>query len=167
MKTAYPEFPFSPAPDHDLMSYEKAVKYLKSKYDVSTAKAVFAIMFAEASKNKEHTAFQSAGGHNYAGIQTDNSRWGAPGIIGQFALIDSGKANRLFAIFASDESFLDFMASRIKAKGFNGLDADNWTLNYINKWWSPVAKAEYVKGSEKYKEKCAIYNSAMAVYNKF
>jgi hypothetical protein len=122
-------------------------------------------MFAEASKS--NNKFNSAGGHNYSGVQTDNARWGGPKvIIGQFAREDSVRW-RSFAIFASDATFLDFMANRIKAKGFDGNNGDKWVTTYINKWWSPLAKKSYTKGTTKYNAKLAIYNSAMKRYKKY
>lgn len=165
-KTAYPELPFTdPRPPRNQMSYEYAVTTLKSKYGDSLAKAVFAVMFAEASKSQGK--FNSAGGHNYSGVQTDNARWGGPKvIIGQFAREDSVRW-RSFAMFESDATFLDFMASRIKAKGFDGNNGDKWVTTYINKWWSPAAKKSYVKGTGKYASKLAIYKSAMKRYKKF
>ena len=164
-KTAYPDLPFTdPRPGTDQLSYTKAIQYLKSKYDSSLAKAVFAILFAEASKNDGK--FNSAGGHNYAGVQTDNAKWGAPGIIGQYCRVDSGGKSRAFAIFESDETFLDFMANRVSAKGFNGNSGDSWVVTYINSWWSPKNKATYSKkGSEKYNAKLAIYNTAIKTFN--
>jgi hypothetical protein len=163
-ETAYPELPFTePPPPSDLLPYEKAVKYLKSKYGNDLGKAVFAILFAEAAKSGN--AFRSAGGHNYAGVQTDNDRWGAKGIIGQYSRIDSGGARRSFAIFSSDESFLDFMASRVKAKKFSGVNGDAWTTTYINFWWSPKEKKQYVKGTQKYESKLAIFNTASNKFN--
>jgi len=163
-KTAYPELAFTnPPPPPDLLPYDKAAKYLKTKYGENLGKAVFAILWAEA--NKVGNAFKSAGGHNYAGVQTDNSRWGAPGIIGQYSRVDSGGVQRSFAIFASDESFMDFMASRVKTKGFDGNNGDLWTNTYINKWWSPAAKAEYTKGTPKYEGKLAIYKTAIDKFN--
>ena len=165
-KTAYPELPFTdPRPPGNQMPYEYAVTTLKSKYGDSLAKAVFAVMFAEASKS--NNKFNSAGGHNYSGVQTDNARWGGPKvIIGQFAREDSVRW-RSFAIFASDATFLDFMANRIKAKGFDGNNGDKWVTTYINKWWSPSAKRSYTKGTTKYNAKLAIYNSAMKRYKKY
>ena len=163
-KTAYPELPFTePPPPSDLLPYEKAIKYLKSKYGNDLGKAVFAVLFAEAAKSGN--AFRSAGGHNYAGVQTDNARWGAKGIVGQYSRIDSGGVRRSFAIFSSDESFLDFMASRIKAKGFSGINGDVWTTTYINSWWSPKEKKQYVKGTQKYSSKLAIFNTASNKFN--
>ena len=163
-KTAYPELPFTdPPPPSDLLPYEKAVKYLKSKYGNDLGKAVFAILFAESAKSGN--AFRSPGGHNYAGVQTDNARWGAPGIVGQYSRIDSGGVQRSFAIFSSDESFLDFMASRVKAKKFSGTNGDVWTTTYINSWWSPKEKKQYVKGTQKYDNKLAIYNTASNKFN--
>lgn len=164
-KTAYPEFRFSDQPSADEMLYGDAVTYLKSKYSDAISRAVFSVLYAEAAKNEKKTGFRSAGGHNFAGVQTDNARWGAPGIIGQFSRIDSGKVRRSFAIFKSNETFLDFMADRIKAKNFNGSDGDLWTDTYINKWWSPAAKKEYTKGTDKYNSKLAIYKTAMKKYD--
>jgi hypothetical protein len=164
-KTAYPELAFTePPPPSNLLPYETAVNYLKNKYGNDIGKSVFAILFAEASKSDG--AFRSAGGHNYAGVQTDNARWKAPGIIGQYSRIDSGNVRRSFAIFANDESFLDFMANRVKSKGFTGTNGDQWTSTYINSWWSPKAKGEYTKGTDKYNSKLAIYNSASNRFDK-
>lgn len=164
-KTAYPDLPFTdPRPGTDKLPYSTAIQYLKTKHGDSLAKAVFAILFAEASKSDGK--FNSAGGHNYAGVQTDNAKWGAPGIIGQYCRVDSGGVSRAFAIFESHETFLDFMANRVKAKGFSGDNGDSWVVTYINKWWSPAKKAEYsAKGSEKYNAKLAIYNSAIKRFN--
>jgi hypothetical protein len=163
-KTSYPELPFTdPPPPSNKLPYKTAVNYLNTKYGSDLGKAVFAIMVAEASKSGK--SFNSAGGYNYAGVQTDSGRWGAPGIIGQYSRIDSGGNRRSFAIFANDESFLDFMANRVKAKGFSGSDPDKWTSTYINSWWSPVAKAQYTKGSQTYNSKLSIYNTASSEFN--
>jgi hypothetical protein len=167
-KTSYPELPFtSPPPPSNLLSYKNAATKLKSLTDLSIAKAVFAIMWAEASKNNEQQSFRSAGGHNYSGIQTDSGRWGAGGITGRYRRIDVGKNNREFAIFPNDDEFLKFMISRIKAKKFNGNNGDSWTTTYINSWWSPKAKASYTKGTTKYNDKLAIYNTAIRIFNKY
>jgi hypothetical protein len=163
-KTKYPEFPFQTPPPPTLLSYTSAKKYLLSKYTPQISKAVFAILFAEARRSGQN--FSSSGGHNYAGVQTDNARWGAPGIIGQYSRIDSGKTRRSFAIFASDETFLDFMANRIVKKQINGDNGDLWTKSYINKWWSPVSKASYTKGTSTYNSKLFLYNDAIKNYNK-
>lgn len=167
--TKYPELPFTdPPPAPDTLPFVKAVKYLNTRYGRAIGQAVFAILFAEASRNSDRTAFVSPGGHNYAGVQTDNARWGAPGIIGQYSRIDSGSKRRSFAMFATDESFLDFMANRATSKGF-GKDAssDSWVTTYINKWWSPEAKKSYYKGTEVYNSKSSIYNSAVTRFDKF
>jgi hypothetical protein len=164
--TAYPNLPFtSPAPSPNLLSYSTAATYLNTKYGSSLGKAVFAVLFAEASKDGNNN-FRSAGGYNYAGVQTDNAQWRAPGIIGQYCRIDSGGVARAFAIFASNESFLDFMANRIQAKGFDGSSGDKWTTTYILSWWSPKDKKIFAqKDNEKYKNKLSIYNSAIKRYN--
>jgi hypothetical protein len=163
-RTKYPEFKFTnPRPASNILPYKDAANYLRKKYGDDLGKAVFAVLYAEARKSGD--AFVSAGGFNYAGVQTDNAKWKAPGIIGQYCRVDSGGVKRAFAIFASNESFLDFMADRIKAKGLSGVNADVWTQNYINKWWSPASKASYIKGTPTYNGKVAIFNSALKRYN--
>jgi hypothetical protein len=163
--TAYPELPFTdPRPGSNLLPFSTAATYLNRKYGSSLGKAVFAVLFAEAAKSDNN--FVSAGGHNYAGVQTDNAKWGAPGIIGQYCRVDSGGVARAFAIFESDETFLDFMANRIRAKGFDGNSGDKWTTTYILSWWSPKDKKIFAqKDNEKYKSKLSIYNSAIKRYN--
>lgn len=165
-KTAYPELPFTePPPPSNLLPYQTAASYLNKKYGDNLGRAVFAVLWAEAAKERKQKSFRSAGGHNYAGVQTDNTRWGAPGIIGQYSRVDNGNVRRSFAIFENDNTFLDFMADRIRKKGLNGSNGDIWTTNYINSWWSPAAKASYTKGTTKFNEKLAIFNTAMSNYN--
>jgi hypothetical protein len=162
-QTSYPELPFtSPPPPPTTLSFKKAVSYLNKKYGKALGKSVFTIMFAEARHIGE--SFSSAGGYNYAGVQTDSGRWGAPGIVGQYRRIDSGGVDRAFAIFVNDESFLDFMANRVNKKGIVATSSDTWTTGYINKWWSPAAKSSYTKGTPDYSHKVAIYNSASRRY---
>jgi hypothetical protein len=166
--TAYDDLPFTtPRPGPDYLTYKEAATYLNKTYGSSLGKAVFAILFAEAAKSKDRKdTFVSAGGNNYAGVQTDNAKWGAPGISGQYCRVDSGGNTRAFAIFATNEVFLDFMANRVQAKEFDGDSGDKWVITYILSWWSPKAKKEYaVKGSEKYNSKLSIYNSAIKRYN--
>ena len=164
-RTAYPELPFQ---DYTVtyMTYSEAVTYLKSKYGDDLGKAIFGVLWAESAKSKDvANSFVSAGQYNYAGVQTDNARWGIEGlIIGQFCRVDSGNKTRAFASFENNEKFLDFMASRIKAKGFTS-NPDNWVTVYINKWWSPKAKAEYTIGTEKYNQKLAIFNAAVKKFD--
>ena len=164
-KTAYPEFPFTtPPPPSNTLTFKDAVKYLNDKYGKVLGTSVFAVLFAEA--RHEEDFFKSAGGYNYGGVQTDVGRWGAPGIIGQYSRVDSGGVTRSFAIFKDNESFLDFMANRISKKGILATTPDIWVTNYINKWWSPAAKASYTKGTSTYNSKLAIYNSAAKRYDK-
>ncbi|NBW58938.1 hypothetical protein EBR43_14415, partial [bacterium] len=129
-KTSYKSLPIKSTYQSNLLSYAEAAKYLKSKYpDIS--KAVFAILVAEAAKSGDN--FRSAGGYNYAGVQTDCGVWGFSNFVAQFCRVDSGGKQRMFAEFPNNEAFLDFMANRIKSKGFTN-DADQWTTTYINKW---------------------------------
>ena len=167
-KTAYPDIPITvPRPGPNYLSYKEAATYLNKTYGSSLGKAVFAVLFAEAAKSKDKKdTFVSAGGYNYAGVQTDNAKWGAPGIIGQYCRVDSGGNTRAFAIFESNTTFLDFMANRIKAKEFDGDSGDKWVTTYILSWWSPKDKKTFAqKDNEKYKSKLSIYNSAIKRYN--
>ena len=167
--TAYPELPLlDPRPAANKLSYESAISILKSLTDLATAKAVFAIMVAEASKykvNGKNAGFNSAGGYNYSGVQTDTSRWGAGGIVARYVRRDAER-EREFAVFKDDSAFLGFMVNRITKKGINGVDGDKWVTGYINKWWSPAAKADYTKGTATYNSKKSIYTSAIKLFDK-
>jgi hypothetical protein len=164
-KTSYPELPFTiPPPPPNALAFTDAIKIL-SAYPDKIGKAVFALMVAEARKNETRTAFLSPGGNNFGGIQTDAGRWGAPGITGQYAKVDSGGKLRSFAIFPTAEAFLNFTANRVEAKGFDGTDGKQWTKTYINKWWSPVNKAQFVEGTQTFNNKLAIYNAASKIYD--
>jgi hypothetical protein len=168
IKSSYPGVPLlDPPPPTNLLPYEEAVRILKSITSLSLAKAVFAIMIAESSK--KGNAFSSAGGYNYAGVQTDTGRWGTSVdkyIIGRFRRRDA-KRVREFAAFNSHRDFLEFMINRIGAKGFDGENGDSWTSTYICNWWWPAKCNEYSKGTTKYNDKLAIYNTAMRIFNKY
>jgi len=171
-KTSYPKLPFIKPPPANEISYQDTVQRLIKLTDRCTAKAVFAVMLAEASKNKSRTGFRSAGGYNYAGVQTDSGRWGySTPIIARYRRIDSGGKNREFAVFKDDDSFLDFMINRIKKKGFNGCNGDSWTSTYINSWWSPAARlvdpSAYKQGGKKFRDKRAIYSTAISLFDKY
>ena len=163
LPTSYPELLFTQSPPSNNITFQSTISYLKSKYPIGIAKSAFAIMFAEA--RHSNNSFSSPGGFNYGGIQTDSGRWSAPGIIGQYSKIDSGGTRRSFAMFSSDNSFLDFLASRVKNKGINGNDANEFVNKYINSWWSPVNKSQYTPGTPVYNSKKSIYNSAMKYFN--
>jgi hypothetical protein len=168
MKSAYPELPFIDNPKKTNVSLEDSVHFLLDVTDECTARAVYCIMVAEASRTKDRKAFNSAGEYNYAGVQTDSGRWGYSNpIISRFRRVDVGGNNREFAGFKNNEGFFDFMANRIKSKGFDGCDADKWTETYIQKWWSPSAKASYTKGTEKYNAKKSIYNTAIKQFDEY
>ena len=177
----YPELPLLPIPPSNLLPFNEAVETLNTITTPSIAKATFAILYAEASKRG--TNFSSAGGHNYAGVQTDNARWGGGAsnfISARFQRIDSGGVAREFASFNSNKEFLQFMANRITGKGFDGLDADKWTRKYIDRWWSPADKANLnpnnnvvdfnrqgKTGAQTYNTKRSFYTSAMTKYNQY
>ena len=169
-KTKYPEYKFTnrkwsgfKETQKDL-SFKKTVQYLNKKHP-NIAQSVFAIMYAEAAKRGQ--AFKQPGGNNFAGVQTDNARWGAPGVIGQYARVDSGNDKRAFAMFDSHESFLDFMANRITNKKFpSGNDPDKWTQRYLNSWVYLNLETRYPKKYEsKFPKKRNIYNSAISKFN--
>lgn len=168
MQSSYTELPFIENPKKTQVSLEDSVHLLLDANEKCLARAVFGIMYAEASRNKDRTSFNSAGEYNYAGIQTDSGRWGySKPIVSRFRRVDVGGNNREFAGFKNDEGFFDFMANRIKAKGFNGCNADEWTNTYIQKWWSPKDKASYTKGTTKYNQKKAIFESAMKRFDEY
>ena len=75
MKTAYPELPEIKKPDITTVGLEESVHILLSEADDEClARAVFGIMWAEANKTSDKTAFKSAGNYNYSGVQTDGNR---------------------------------------------------------------------------------------------
>jgi hypothetical protein len=169
-KTRYPEFKFTNTrwkgfkeTKKDL-PFKKTVQYL-IKAHPNIAQSVFAVMFAEAAKRGQ--AFKQPGGNNFAGVQTDNAKWGAPGIIGQYARVDSGNDRRAFAMFDSHESFLNFMANRIANKKFpSGNDPDKWTQRYLNSWVYLNLETRYPrKYKSKFPKKRNIYNSAISKFN--
>ena len=156
-KSKYPELEYLDTPNSTTLTYLEAVTYLKNSHR-GVAKAVFAVMWAEASKTGN--SFKGIE-HNYAGVQTDSGRWGSSDryFAAQHIARDS-KGYRVFASFSDSASFLDFMADRVRSKGFSGDNADAWTATYIDKWWSPSDKAQFTKGTEKYNAKLAIFNTA-------
>lgn len=168
MKSAYPELPQIATPRRTNVSLEESVHHLLSTTDECNARAVYAIMVAEASKTEDRKAFNAAGEYNYSGVQTDSGRWNySTPIISTFRRIDVGGNDREFAGFKNNEGFFDFMSNRIKAKEFDGCNADNWTNTYIQKWWSPKDKAQYTQGTEKYNAKKSIFNTAIKQFDEF
>lgn len=169
MKTAYPELPFIENPKKTYVTLEESVHILLNEAENEClARAVFGIMYAEASKTDDKKSFRSAGNFNYSGVQTDTSRWSySEPIKNRFRKIDVGGNDREFAGFKNNEGFFDFMINRIKAKGFDGCNADKWTETYIQKWWSPKEKTEYTKGTKKYNDKKAIFSSAMKKFDEY
>jgi len=158
----------NPIPEPTLIGYNTTVNKIKLiTSDIGLGKAVFAIMFAEASKNAERTSFKSAGGFNYSGVQTDGGKWGSPGITGQYCRVDSGGKTRAFAVFDDDDGFLKFMVDRVRSKGFNSDNANDWVTTYINRWWSPADKANFNLGTPTFNQKLAIYNSAIKRWDQF
>jgi hypothetical protein len=161
-KSKYPELEYVQAKSTTL-TFAAAKAYLKQKHN-AIGVSVFAIMYAEASQSGQ--AF-TAYNNNFGGVQTDAGRWGETAdrfIQAQFRAKDSQR-ERIFASFETPEAFLDFMAVRVSAKGFKGTDGNAWTRLYIDKWWSPVAKATYTAGTATYNNKLSIFNDAKKVYD--
>lgn len=168
MKSAYPELPLIENFKSTSVSLEDSVHYLLDVTDECNARAVYSVMVAEASRTSDRKSFRSAGEYNYAGVQTDGGRWGySDPIVSRFRRVDSGGNYREFAGFKDNKGFFDFMANRIKSKGFDGCDADKWTETYIQKWWSPQAKNQYGKGTEKYNAKKSIFNTAQKQFDEY
>lgn len=157
------------------LSYADTKRFLQLvTSDTCLQKAVFAILSAEASKYGSGTTggFNSAGGYNFAGVQTDNAIWGgnlnsyaSKRITGQFQRVDGGGVLRWFAAFDDDTGFLEFMTNRVQNKGFDGCDGNKWVTTYINSWWSPAAKASYTVGTPTFNSKLSIFNSAITIFN--
>jgi hypothetical protein len=163
-QTSYPELTILPTVQTSTLSIKDTVTYLRANHP-DVAKAVFAIIFAEAARSGPDN-FRSAGGNNFGGVQTDSGRWGFGTFAGQFCRRDSGGVLRMFAAFATPQAFLDFLANRVKAKGFSSSQTpDEWVAKYISSWWSPVAKETYTRGTTVYNSKLAIYNTAQRYYN--
>ena len=159
--TSYPSLPILTTVQYELLSFSDAASYLKKNHpDIGLA--VYALLTAEAGKSGSN--FRSAGGYNYGGVQTDAGVWGYGNFVGQFCRRDSGGVLRMFAAFSNNNAFLDFLANRVKSKGFT-TNPDQWTTTYINEWWSPNEKASYTKGTGVYNEKLSIFRSAQSKYN--
>jgi hypothetical protein len=167
MTSKYPELPVV-VPKTTYISLEKTVHLLlENAKSECLARAVFAIMYAEASRTNDRFNFRSAGNSNYSGVQTDSGRWGFSNFNGRYRRIDSGNVNREFASFKNDSDFLIFMLNRIEKKGLDGCNADKWTAKYISSWWSPKEKAQYTKGTAKYNSKKSIFLSAIKRFEQF
>lgn len=167
IKTSYPELPLiDPPPPTELLSYSEAKKILLRLTNPDTAKSVFAILWAEASK--KDNSFSSAGGHNYAGVQTDSGRWGKAGesIAGRFIRKDS-KRLREFAKFNSDADFLKFMVDRVTAKGFSSADSRAWSKTYLNSWvYLNLEKQNKAEYDRLFPFKVNIFNTAASRFDK-
>lgn len=163
--TSYPELKKLDPGELTYISLEAAASKLKTLPNQCLAKAIFAVMYIEAGRTKDRKSFKSAGHYNYSGIQTDDGRWkNDKNFVGRFSKKDVSGKVREFAAFKNHEDFFNFMADRLKAKGFNGCNADEWTKTYIGNWWWPAKKNVYVKGTKTYNEKKDIYNGAMKRY---
>lgn len=156
------------------LTYKDAAQYLNSTHP-NIGRSVFAILIAETRKNSKRTAFLQPGGNNFSGVQTDVGVWsgtsknGLSGpITGQYGRTDSGGDLRAFAMFDTQEKFLDFMANRLTGKKFpKGDNANGWTERYLNSWVFLDLKSKNLKKyNELFPKKKAIYQTANRIYNK-
>ena len=156
------------------LTYKDAAQYLNSAHP-NIGRSVFAILIAETRKNSKRTAFLQPGGNNFSGVQTDVGVWsgtnkdGKSGpITGQYGRTDSGGDLRAFAMFDTQEKFLDFMANRLTGKKFpKGDNANGWTERYLNSWVFLDLKGKNLKKyNELFPKKKAIYKTANRIYNK-
>lgn len=165
-ETKYPNLPIISKPPPTELTFKDAIKYLNQKYNSSIAKSVFAVMYAEASKNSSKTAFVSPGGYNYSGVQTDSGVWEFSNFNAQYATNDAERC-RMFASFKNNYDFLDFMANRLEAKGFGDEDGENyWTERYLNSWvFLDLKNKNPNKYNSMFASKSAIYKSAIKKYD--
>ena len=137
LRTAYPDLDLIDEPDDTKLPFDEARSLIKeaveNEYntDYSLRKetdqekellipvaeqAVFAILLAEASN--QNRVFNSPGGYNYAGIQTDTIQWPkveGGEIIKRYRTKDA-KTLREFAVFESNKSFITFLVNRVIKK---------------------------------------------------
>lgn len=166
--TKYASLPIFEEYNVSTLSFADTKKILIKLYGNSAiAKNVFIVMGAEASKSG--AAFRSAGWHNYAGVQTDNSKWGG-GVdkyfSGQYCRKDAVRF-RMFAAFNADEDFLKFMGDRLTAKGFNTADTGpKWVERYLNSWvFLNLQKQNKQRYDDLYPSKLSIYDTYNRKWN--
>jgi hypothetical protein len=161
--TYYTNYPFLPIIDNQWteISVKDTIRAIKAQnLPINLAKSVFALIVSESGKSRTTGNFRALG-NNYAGVQTDAGVWGWSNFEAQTAKIDSGGDARMFAVFADIQSFIEFLANRAEAKGFqNATNAQNWADTYIRKWWgrSPNAATLKAKGN--------IYATAIRLWEK-
>ena len=135
----------------------KAVKQLPHSDTIK--KSTFAIIQAEAAQDRVSGKYKGLN-NNYGGVQTDSGVWGTPNFDAQTARIDSGGVPRMFAVFNTFKDFAEFVANRLKNKGFEAATSpESWTNLYITKWWGGANTAANQAAKK------AIYNTAMRLYN--
>ncbi len=166
-RTSYPELDKIKAPKLDLLPFNEAITTLNQLTDDKFARAAFAVILAEAKLQGKN--FVSAGGHNYAGIQTDSGPWPrieSKFISKRFQKIDVGGVYREFAYFEDNSDFLKFMANVIprKFQNFDGKNSNEWVKIYIQKWWNPPNAFKINEGSDQFKNKKNIFERANILY---
>ena len=148
----------------NLLAFSAAAKYLNGKYGYDLGLSVFAIMVAEA--RKKGANFSSAGGFNYAGVQTDAGKWGSfANFTAQFCKKDAVRY-RMFAAFENNQSFLDFMAGRVRLKKFTSSGGNAWVERYLNSWvFYNLQKQDANKYKTLFPAKLAIWKTAKKSYD--
>jgi hypothetical protein len=136
--TYYTNYPLLPIVDNEWtrISIPDTIRAIKGQnLPENLAKSVFAVILSEAARDRTTGNFKGIN-NNYAGVQTDSGVWGFANFSGQTAKIDSGGDARMFAQFDDFQSFIEFLANRLAAKGFgNAANAQQWADTYIRKWW--------------------------------
>jgi hypothetical protein len=164
--TYYRELPVLRSAPPNLVSFSTTATYLNKTYGYDLGLAVYAVMTAEA--RKKGTNFSSAGGHNYAGVQTDAGKWGSfAKFTAQFCKRDAVRF-RMFAAFENDTDFLDFMAGRLKLKKFSGSGGDAWVKRYLNSWvFLNLETRDPSLYRTYYPQKLAIWKTAKKSYDRY
>ena len=157
--TNYPFLPIVPN-EWTFISKAEAARAVKLLPHSDTIKrSTFAIIHAEAGQDRVTGKYKGLNS-NYGGVQTDSGLWGTPNFDGQTARIDSGGVPRMFAAFTSFTNFAEFVANRLKAKGFEAAKTPQiWTKLYIKDWWGVQETPSRIANKQ------AIYNTAMRIYN--
>ena len=160
--TNYPFLPIVPN-EWTFITKAEAARAIKSlPYSDTIKKSTFAIIHAEAAQDRVTGRYKGLNS-NYGGVQTDSGLWGTPNFDAQTPRIDSGGVPRMFAVFSTFNEFAQFVANRLKAKGFEAATTPQaWTNLYVNQWWAPP---QSMRTARNLANKQAIYNTAMRIYN--
>ncbi|WP_343692753.1 hypothetical protein [Chitinophaga sp.] len=115
MKNAYPEKPMVPYQKTTVEMAKVIAAIKKLQAPVEVKRSTYIVFRNESANGK------SGVNNNFGGIQVDSTRWPAKYdrlITGVVSKTENGTGNvRLFAAFASPESFLEMLSDRLKDRG--------------------------------------------------